>query len=88
MKQIVAIRLSTYGSREEHIINVLLSDKTIKTVQAVAFDIDHLKMSYFYYTSIGRTAFVETAVSQNGNKFIRTKRDSTTANNLLSLPKF
>lgn len=42
-----------------------------------------------YYTHAdGKTAFLEVVETVTNSKYVRTKPDSTTANNLLSLPRF
>lgn len=44
----------------------------------------------FFYTTASTTtkSFVEVATSSLGHKYIRTKANSTTKDNLLSLPRF
>ena len=44
----------------------------------------------FFYTTTYQTAksFIEVATSSLGNKYIRTKANYTTKDNLLSLPRF
>jgi len=88
-KQIVKVELSSGAARHhEHIEWVWYADstplgRTPEKRETVAANINRGD-SYYYTKGGGQTAQVE-AYQRNGTWFIRTKGDSTTADNLLSL---
>lgn len=88
-KQIVKVELSSGASRHhEHIEWVWYADssalgRTPEKRETVANNIRRGE-SYYYTRGGGQRAEVE-AYERNGVWFIRTKGDSTTADNLLSL---
>lgn len=85
--QITKVRVEAPGTHEQHITKVKLSDGTEETREQVHNFIAS-NLEYYYTVGGGRRAEVEAATSSLGTKFIRTKADSTTKDNLLSLPRF
>ena len=86
--QITHIRLSeTYTTSVEKITSVKLSDGTVESKAQVVKYIDQ-NMEYFYTQSDNSKAIVETVHPVGRDPYIRTKRNSSTTDNLLSLPKF
>ncbi|OME58211.1 hypothetical protein BSK59_08485 [Paenibacillus odorifer] len=86
--QITHIRLSVATpTSSEHIKEVKLSSGVIETVAQVVKYIDS-KMEYFYTTSAGSKAIVESVHPSGRAAYIRTKGNSTTSDNLLNLPRF
>lgn len=88
--KITHVRLSSGGSSEEHITHVKeVSDSGTVYEETVAVVVNYLKQGTRYYVSIGgNTTDVIHQKSSAGNEYIRTKPDSTTKDNLLSLPRF
>jgi hypothetical protein len=86
--QITHIRLSSSSSTSsEHITHIKLSGGIEETrEQAVRF-IDS-GQEYYYTSSSNSKAIVETVHPTGRAAYIRTKGNSTTSDNLLSLPKF
>lgn len=85
---ITHIRVSeSFPTSTERITEVKLSDGTIETVAQVIRYLE-IPCDYFYTTSGGSKAYVEAVHPVNRNSYIRTKGDSTTSDNLLSLPRF
>ncbi|WP_179394971.1 DUF3892 domain-containing protein [Lacticaseibacillus absianus] len=86
--QIVAIRTEGFGATTtDKITAVKLSDGITETVSQVVTYID-AKMEYYYTTSTGSRADVESVHPVQGNAYIRTVRNGTTQDNLLNLPEF
>jgi hypothetical protein len=86
MPQITHVR-TTSKTHPKHITAVLLADGTERSRSAAVNDID--KGSVYYYTrGGGQTAYVETVHPRDEAAYIRTRGDSTTADNLLNLPPF
>lgn len=86
--QITHVRLSVASTTStEHITHVQLSGGTVETVAQVVGYIDR-GMEYFYTTSTASKAIVETVHPVGRPAYIRTKANSTTTDNLLSLPRF
>lgn len=85
--QITHIRMSQSTTSTEHITRVKLADGTEETREQVVKYIDQ-NMEYFYTKSSGYKAIVESVHPSGRPAYIRTKGDSTTADNLLSLPRF
>ena len=86
--KITHIRLSDeYTSTTEKITHIKLSDGVVETIaQAVEYiDDNHV---YYYVNSYGNTTEVETVHPLGRAPYIRTKANSTTTDNLLSLPRF
>jgi hypothetical protein len=88
--RITHVRLSSGGTTEEHITDIKeVSDSGATYTETVAQAIEYLKKGTRYYVSIGgNTIDVIHQKSSSGNEYIRTKPDSTTTDNLLSLPRF
>jgi len=87
MPQITHVRTESTGSHPKHITFVQLSDGTSKARSTVVSAIDD--GSYYYYTKGGgETGVVKTVHPSGETPYIRTEGDSTTADNLLNLPKF
>lgn len=86
--QITHVRLSDNNATStEHIIRVKLSDGTEETKAQVVKYIDQ-GMEYFYTVGGNSKAYVETVHPVGRDPYIRTKANSTTKDNLLSLPRF
>ncbi|KKX52426.1 DUF3892 domain-containing protein [Brevibacillus borstelensis] len=86
--QITHVRLSDSNSTStEHITHVKLSGGTVETKADVVKYIDG-GHEYFYTTSSNSKAYVETVHPVGRPAYIRTKANSTTKDNLLSLPRF
>ncbi|MGV9033301.1 DUF3892 domain-containing protein [Lactococcus lactis] len=86
--KITHIRLSDEcPSTTEKITHIKLSDGDVETIaQAVRYiDDNHV---YYYVNSYGNTTEVETVHPYGRDPYIRTKANSTTTDNLLSLPRF
>ncbi|MCL6442609.1 MAG: DUF3892 domain-containing protein [Alicyclobacillus sp.] len=87
MPQITQVHVESPGQHPKHITSVKLADGTVKTRATVVSEID--QGTYYYYTKGGgQTAVVEAVHPISESAYIRTKGDSTTADNLLNLPKF
>lgn len=88
--KITHVRLSSGGYNEEHITDVKgISDGGSAFTETVAQVVSYLKLNIRYYVSVnGNTIDVIHQKSSSGNDYIRTKPDSTTKDNLLSLPRF
>lgn len=86
--QVTHIRLSSpiYDTTQE-ITDVKLSTGAVESVQSVVKFIDQ-GMKYYYTDVRGSQAEIETVHPSYGDPYIRTKANSTTRDNLLSLPKF
>ncbi|MCH5385246.1 DUF3892 domain-containing protein [Limosilactobacillus reuteri] len=86
--QIVAVRIKDiFALKPSDITDVKLLDGSIESVQSVVKYIDSGSV-YFYTTSWNSRAEVETVHPDFRDPYIRTKANYTTADNLLSLPKF
>jgi len=85
--QITHIRLSDSGYSNEHITHVKLSSGVIETVTDVVRYIDS-SFEYYYTSAYGSKALVESVHPTGRPAYIRTKANSTTRDNLLSLPRF
>jgi hypothetical protein len=86
--EIVAVRINGYfADSTDKITHVKLSDGTVESVSQVVSYIDS-GMDYFYTESYYSRAQVESVHPTYGSAYIRTKRNSTGADNLLNLPKF
>ncbi|MCR8559286.1 DUF3892 domain-containing protein [Mucilaginibacter sp. BJC16-A38] len=88
--KITHVRLSSGGYAEEHITDVKgVGDSGGSFTETVAQVVSYLKMDMKYYVSIrGYTITVIHQKSSSGKEYIRTKPDSTTTDNLLSLDRF
>lgn len=87
--QITHIKLESnkFGlQNQQHITEVKSSEGEIYTVMQVALMIN-LGIEVFYTTAWNSHAIVE-VVNNGDTQYIRTKGNSTTADNLLSLPRF
>ncbi|MCC2745051.1 DUF3892 domain-containing protein [Leuconostoc lactis] len=78
---------SEFNRSEDHITDVKLSDGTVENVREVVIFIDR-KMEYFFTDHLGSRAQVESVHPTGRAAYIRTKPNQTTADNLLSLPRF
>ncbi|GEO27040.1 hypothetical protein AAC03nite_28250 [Alicyclobacillus acidoterrestris] len=87
MPQITHVRTESTGTHPKHITNVKLSNGDEKTRATVVNEIDS-GTSYYYTKGGGQTGYVETVHPSGETPYIRTKSDSTTADNLLKLPRF
>ena len=86
--QITHVLLSNaFASSTEHITHVKLSSGTIETREQAVKYID-TGYEYYYTTSTFSKAIVETVHPSGRPAYIRTKGNYTTADNLLSLPRF
>ncbi|CAM3707240.1 DUF3892 domain-containing protein [Cohnella lubricantis] len=86
--QITHIRLSnSYSSSTEHITHVKLSTGTVETREQAVSYID-IGYEYYYTNQYGSKANVETVHPTGRPAYIRTKANTTTVDNLLSLPRF
>jgi hypothetical protein len=85
--QITHIRLSNFGNSTEHITHIKLSNGMFETKAQAVRNIDSGR-EYFYTVSYISKAFVETVHPYGREPYIRTKANSTTTDNLLSLPRF
>jgi len=85
--KIVKVRVAHPGNLEQHITDFQMESGTVFTKPQM---IAYIKMSPgSYYTSAdGKKAEVIVATSEQGTEYVKTKADSTTKNNLLSLPRF
>lgn len=87
MPQITHVRTESTGTHPKHITFVKLSTGSSQARATVVSEIDG--DSYYYYTKGGgQTGVVETVHPSGETPYIRTKGDSTTADNLLKLPSF
>ncbi|MEV2911735.1 DUF3892 domain-containing protein [Paenibacillus larvae] len=85
--QITHIRLSSPATSSEHITHVRLSIGQEQTVADVVKSIDS-KCEYFYTTYFESRVAVESVHPVGRPAYIRTKGNSLTRDNLLSLPRF
>ncbi|MGG1878276.1 DUF3892 domain-containing protein [Paenibacillus cisolokensis] len=86
--KITHVRLSdSNSSSTEHITHVKLESGTVETTEQVVRYID-LNWEYFYTAAGGSKAIVESVHPTGRAPYIRTKANSTTKDNLLSLPRF
>jgi len=85
--QIVAIRLSG-GTNYQHITELYWMDGTTEKSSTRAQIVEFIEGGGLAYTQVnaGR-AYCEVVTPASGPKYVRTKPDGTTADNLLSLPR-
>jgi len=90
MHEIVAIHLSQLAVNNDFspkdIDSVKLADGSIQAVAQVIFNIAGNE-DYYYTTSPNTKAKIE-VVDLGQSRYIRTKSNATTVDNLLSLPRF
>lgn len=88
--KITHVRLSSGGYSVEHITDVKgISDNGTAFTETVAQVVMYLKRGLRYYVSVGGyTIDVTHSTSASGREYIKTKPDSTSKDNLLSLPRF
>lgn len=88
--KITHVRLSSGGTTVEHITDVKgVNDNGTGFTETVAQVVMYLKRGLKYYVSVGgNTVDVTYSTSALGREYIKTKPDSTTKDNLLSLPRF
>lgn len=86
--RIVSMSLSG-GTNYEHITRLWWVDSSGKEVYSTREQmVAHIEGGGVVYTEKnGDRAFCEVIDPSNGPKYVRTKPDSTTGNNLLSLPR-
>jgi hypothetical protein len=84
MPKITRVSVASPGTHPKHITDVKLDNGSTKTRAQVVSDIDS-NQSYYYTNGGGQTAYVEVVRPTGEVPYIRTKGDSTTADNLLSL---
>ncbi|MFB4159271.1 DUF3892 domain-containing protein [Geomicrobium sp. JSM 1781026] len=88
-QEITHIRVSDENAQStERIVQVRLRNSEEPTTEKVVHDIRNENDSYFYTTSSSTKAEVEAVPSSTGRYYIRTKKNETTKDNLLMLPKF
>ncbi len=87
--RITHIRMAEgYTALPEKITHVRLQDGKVETVKEVVKWIDH-PFEYYYFTeSDGSKAIVETVHPTGRDPYIRTAKNDSILDNLLSLPKF
>lgn len=84
--RIVAVRVASPGTMEQHITDFRTESGNSMSKEAM---IMYLSMNRAYYTiANGVKARLEIARTANNEQYVRTVPDGTTANNLLSLPRF
>ena len=91
MNKITHIRMSQGGTSVEHITDVKWINTSTNAVSesTVAQVVAWLKQGYqFHVVRDGYNITVTHATSSLGREYIKTKPDSTTKDNLLSLPRF
>lgn len=86
--KITHIRLSSeYEPTTDKITQVKLEDGTVESISQVVLYVDNNHF-YYYVNSFGNQIEVETVHPNGILPYIRTKANSTTKDNLLSLPRF
>ena len=89
MNKITHIRMSAGGTSVEHITNVKGTSDNGTFTNTVAEIVAYLKKGYqFHVVRDGYNITVTYSTSSSGLEYIKTKPDSTTKDNLLSLPRF
>ena len=86
-KKIIAVHVGHPGNHPEYIEEMKLSDYSRESRETVYNNIKG-GGAYYYTTGGGYTGYVETAISASGKKYIRTKADGTTKDNLLDLDQY
>lgn len=85
--KIVAVRVAAPGTHEQHITDFKSESGNVIPKESLISLIANFGLSY--YTLVGgKRAELIVSLSQEGNKYVKTESDDTTANNLLSLPRF
>lgn len=85
--QVVAVRVAAPGTHEQHITDFkLASGEVLPKESMIAFI--QIVPDTFYTDAAGKKATLTIEESVNGNLYVKTEADHTTANNLLSLPRF
>ncbi|MFB5761024.1 DUF3892 domain-containing protein [Paenibacillus medicaginis] len=85
--KIIAVRVEHPGTHERHIVRFRLeSGSEMEKEAMVAFLL--FNPNTFYTYADGKKAYVMVAFTEAGKPYVKTKADDTTANNLLSLPRF
>jgi hypothetical protein len=85
--RIIAIKVEAPGTHEQHITHFKLDTNNVMEKIAMILYVQ-MSPDTFYTNEDNRTAYLEIATSANGTRYVKTKPDSTTKNNLLSLPRF
>lgn len=85
--QITKIHLEHPATHTQHMSRVMLSDGKIENIEYVANRIQN-GWQYYYTIGAGQKAYVEIAHGGKCGWYIRTQRDNTMKDNLLSLPQF
>ena len=87
--RITHIRMSAETGSAEHIVRVKGTNSNGNWENSVSEVITYLKSGYsFYVYAANRSINVTYQKSAAGNEYIKTEPDSTTKDNLLSLPRF
>jgi hypothetical protein len=85
--QIIKVRVGSPGTLEQHITEFMLLTGTIFIKSTMVLSIEMIPDT-FYTTADRKKAQVIVAKTADGTKYVKTVGDSTTENNLLSLPRF
>jgi hypothetical protein len=85
--QIVAVRVESPGTHEQHITDFKLDSGTQMSKISMILYVE-MSPDTFYTNEDKKKAYLEIATSTSGTRYVRTKPDNTTKNNLLSLPRF
>lgn len=85
--RITNVRVAQPGTHEQHITDFKMDTGTAFTKSQMVAYVSMSPGSY-YTSADGKRAEVIVAQSENNVPYVKTKPDSTTKNNLLSLPRF
>ncbi|MEC0139738.1 DUF3892 domain-containing protein [Paenibacillus macerans] len=84
--RVIAVRVEAPGTHEQHITHFKTNAGTVMDREQMLL---MLAFGAVYYTlEDGKRAELETAQTDSGTPYVKTKPDYTTRNNLLSLPRF
>lgn len=85
--RIVAVRVAEPGTHEQHITDFKTDSGNEMSKNVMIIYIESWG-GVFYTLEDGKRAELIIASDSNGMPYVKTKADSTTKNNLLSLPRF
>ncbi|MGR6764450.1 DUF3892 domain-containing protein [Paenibacillus sp. T2-29] len=85
--RIIAVRVEHPGTHEQHIVRFKLESGTEMDKDTMIAFLQFNPDTFYTYV-VGKKAYVTVALTEAGSPYVKTKADDTTANNLLSLPRF
>lgn len=86
--QIIAVSVAHPGTGEQHITAYKTETGNILSKESLISLIRFFDDQVFYTVGDWQTAYLMIAKTADGTEYVKTNPDSTTKNNLLSLPRF